>query len=103
MTPFPAEYDWLGFEARRLIMQFLADCIADSTITVDFLAYELKEPMVLAQLEQVGARLRAIIDDSTDNRDPATCEWTGAARLQISAGPAMSSACISATCSTTRS
>ena len=87
MTPFPAEYDWLGFEARRLIMQFLADCIADNTITVDFLAYELKEPMVLAQLEQVGVRLRAIIDDSTDNRDPATCESTGAARLQNSAGP----------------
>jgi len=86
MTPFPAEYDWLGFEARRLIMQFLADCVADSTITVDFLAYELKEPLVLAQLEQFGARLRAIIDDSADNRDPATCESTGAARLQISAG-----------------
>jgi len=86
MTPFAAEYDWLGFEARRLIMQFLADCVADSTITVDFLAYELKEPMVLAQLEQLGARLRAIIDDSVDNRDPATCESTGAVRLQNSAG-----------------
>ena len=87
MAPYAAEYDWLGFEARRLIMQFLADCIADSTITVDFLAYELKEPVVLSQLEQLGARLRAIIDDSTDNRDPTTCESTGAARLQVSAGP----------------
>lgn len=86
MTPYAAEYDWLGFEARRLMMQFLADCVADSTITVDLLAYELKEPMVLAQLEQLGAQLRAIIDDSTDNSNPATCESTGAARLQNSAG-----------------
>ena len=87
MTPYAAEYDWLGFEARRLMMQFLADCVADSTITVDLLAYELKEPLVLAQLEALGARLRAIIDDSTDNSDPATCESTAAQRLRGSAGP----------------
>ena len=58
-------YDWLGFEAYDLIFQFLKDVVEDPTVELDIFAYDLNEPDIVAQLEKIGPRLRAIIDDST--------------------------------------
>jgi phosphatidylserine/phosphatidylglycerophosphate/cardiolipin synthase-like enzyme len=58
-------YDWLGFEAYDLIFQFLKEAVDDKKIELDVFAYDLNEPDVVARLEQLGPRLRAIIDDST--------------------------------------
>jgi hypothetical protein len=57
-------YDWLGFDAYRLMIDFLDQAIADPDITVDALAYDLNEPDVVNRLEVLGDRLPIIIDDS---------------------------------------
>lgn len=87
-------YDWLGFEARDLIFQFLKQAVEDPTIELDVFAYDLNEPDIVAQLEQLGPRLRAIIDDSAKTKDgvttghgaAASAESKAALRLGSSAG-----------------
>ena len=95
-TKFPDTklYAWMGFEAYDLLMGFLDDAIADSTVEVDFFAYDFNEPDLLAKLEQLGPRLRAIIDDSTATKKgirsghgvPGSAESKAAKRLRASAG-----------------
>ena len=63
-TPFQKQYEWLGFEARQLMLGFLDDLIKDKTVTLDVFAYDFNEPEILQRLEQYGSRLRIIIDDT---------------------------------------
>jgi len=79
-------YRWLGFEAYDLIMNFLKEVAADETLTLDFFAYDLNEPDILALLEQMGGRLRAIIDDSAAHGEETSAESQAASRLSASAG-----------------
>lgn len=62
-------YDWLGFDAYRLLIDFLDQAVQDPEITVDALAYDLNEPDVVDRLEKLGDRLRIIIDDSVSTPD----------------------------------
>jgi len=78
-------YEWLGFEAYALIMDFLRDVAADDTLELDFFAYDLNEPDILALLEKIGPRLRAVIDNSKDHKD-GSAETQAAGRLEKSAG-----------------
>jgi hypothetical protein len=55
-------YEWLGFEAYELIMNFLTEVANDRTLSLDFFGYDLNEPDIVALLEKMGGRLRAIID-----------------------------------------
>jgi phosphatidylserine/phosphatidylglycerophosphate/cardiolipin synthase-like enzyme len=94
----PADiYRWLGFEAYDLFFGFLDEAISDATIEVDFFAYDLNEPDVVAKLQELGGRLRAIIDNSTSKNKAgkltghgvaASAESHAAKQLQISAGAA---------------
>ena len=89
-------YRWLGFEAADLLFGFLKDVVADTTVTLDVFTYDLNEPDILAYLEKMGPRLRAIMDDSTSpakGQNPPTghgnatsAESQAAARLMTSAG-----------------
>jgi phosphatidylserine/phosphatidylglycerophosphate/cardiolipin synthase-like enzyme len=88
-------YRWMGFGAYDLLMSFLDDAIADPTISVDFFAYDLNEPDVVSKLEQLGPRLRAIVDDSTTKNKAgklighgvaASAESHAVIRLRNSAG-----------------
>src|SRR5262249_9030887 len=79
-------YEWLGFEAYDLIMSFLREVIADKTLTLDFFAYDLNEPDIVALLAQTGHRLRAIIDNSGAHAAPSSAESQAAKRLAASAG-----------------
>jgi hypothetical protein len=81
MSPFQQHYDWLGFEARRLIYSVL-DQVADTPdLTMDALIYECKEPEILARLERLGVRLRAIVDDHGDQGENDSAESISAQRL----------------------
>lgn len=82
-SPFQKHYAWLGFEARRLIFDFLDAAIADPGLSVDALYYELREPDILKKLERLGGRLRIIIDDHGENKDPGSDESKAAKRLQV--------------------
>lgn len=87
-------YDWLGFEAYDLIFSFLDEVVADGTVTLDVLAFDLNEPDILGRLERLGKRLRVIIDDSarvkkgvvTGHGAADSAESKSAARLRASAG-----------------
>jgi phosphatidylserine/phosphatidylglycerophosphate/cardiolipin synthase-like enzyme len=89
-------YRWMGFEAVDLIFAMLDEAIADPAVTLDVFAYDLNEPDLVARLEQLGARLRILVDDST-TRSKTTGALTGhgiaasneseaAARLAVTAG-----------------
>ena len=39
-----------GSEARKLLFDFFADCKQDGTAKIDFLAYDLDEPDVIATI-----------------------------------------------------
>jgi phosphatidylserine/phosphatidylglycerophosphate/cardiolipin synthase-like enzyme len=79
-------YEWLGFEAYDLIMNILKEVASDKTLSLDFFAYDLNEPDIVALLEQMGGRLRAVIDDSKDHKPATSAELQAAKRLGASAG-----------------
>jgi phosphatidylserine/phosphatidylglycerophosphate/cardiolipin synthase-like enzyme len=57
-------YEWLGFEAYDLLFAFLKNAVNDPTIELDVFAYDLDEPEMVGLLNQLGNRLRIIIDNS---------------------------------------
>jgi phosphatidylserine/phosphatidylglycerophosphate/cardiolipin synthase-like enzyme len=67
---------WMGFEARRAILDVLRIAIDDPQAEVSVIAYDLNEPLIVDRLKQLGARLRIIIDDTTD-KDKDTGVVTG--------------------------
>lgn len=80
-------YAWLGFEAYRLLFDFLNWAVNDETVRIDAMAYDFNEPDILARLEALGDRLRIIIDDSKGHGGAGTAETEAAARLATAAGP----------------
>ncbi len=90
----PDIYSWLGFEAYDLIFNFLKEVADDPSVDLDLLAFDLNECDIVDQLEKLGPRLRAIIDNSTggSSEDPSghgaanSAESVAAARLSKSAG-----------------
>jgi hypothetical protein len=81
MSPFAKHYEWLGFEARRLIHAVLDQVSADTNLTLDALIYEFKEPDILRRMEALGSRVRALIDDHDEQGDSGSCESISADRL----------------------
>ncbi len=81
MAPFEKHYEWLGFEARRLIVDLLDQVAADPSLTLDALIYESKEPDVLRRLEALHGRVRAIIDDHDTQGEESSAETITANRL----------------------
>jgi phosphatidylserine/phosphatidylglycerophosphate/cardiolipin synthase-like enzyme len=79
---------WMGFEARHAILEVLDQAIADKKAQVRAIAYDLSEPDVVSRLEQLGSRLKILIDDSGDHGDTGSGETQSAQRLSASAGPA---------------
>jgi len=76
---------WMGFEARSAILEVLDQAIADQA-EVRVVAYELNLPDLVARLEQIGPRLKIIIDDSDDHGEADSGETQAAKRLSVSAG-----------------
>lgn len=77
---------WMGFEARSAILEVLDQAVANAQAQVRVVAYELSEPEIVSRLEQLGSRLKIIIDNSRDHKEPNSCESQAAARLAVSAG-----------------
>ena len=79
---------WMGFEARHAILEVLDQAIADKRAQVRAIAYDLSEPDVVSRLEQLGSRLKILIDDSGEHGDTGSGETQSAQRLSASAGSA---------------
>ena len=80
-------FDWMGFEARRVILDLLDQAIADAQAQVRVVAYDLNQPEVVTRLERLGARVKVIIDHSGDHGKPSAAENVAEQRLISSAGP----------------
>lgn len=83
--------DWMGFEAHRAIIAVLDQAIADEKAQVRVVAYDLNEPEVVSRLEQLGDRVKVIIDDSVDEKghghgEADSAETQAEHRLKASAG-----------------
>ena len=81
-------YQWMGFEAYALLFDFLEEAVNDTSISIDFFAYDLNEPDIVGKLAKLGNRLRTIIDDSGSHADKTSAESQSAAKLRSSAGKA---------------
>ena len=77
---------WMGFEAKKEIISLLDEAIADTTADVRAIAYDLNEPEVVSRLEQLGGRLKVIIDNSGDHGKDGSAENEAATKLAASAG-----------------
>jgi hypothetical protein len=78
-------YEWMGFEARSVILELLDEAIAKKA-DVRVIAYDLNLPEIVTRLERLKSRLKIIIDDSAEHKPPAAPESKSAARLRKSAG-----------------
>jgi phosphatidylserine/phosphatidylglycerophosphate/cardiolipin synthase-like enzyme len=87
-APYAAQYAWLGYHARKMIFDFLQECLADPEVTLDLFAYDIDEPDIVRLLQQFGPRLRAVLDDAPLHTAPGAVEPQVWARLKTSAGAA---------------
>jgi hypothetical protein len=76
--------EWMGFEARSAIIEVLDQALADKQAVVEVVAYDLNEPDIVLRLEQLGTRLRVIIDDEGAHGKSDSAETKAAARLRKS-------------------
>jgi hypothetical protein len=60
---FKEQYDFLGYTARKLLFDFLAEC-SQPDRRLDVFAYDFDEPDVLKALIDLGPRLRIWLDDA---------------------------------------
>jgi phosphatidylserine/phosphatidylglycerophosphate/cardiolipin synthase-like enzyme len=79
---------WMGFEARQVILEVLDQAVADKKAQVRVVAYDLNEPEVVARLEELGARLKVMIDDEGAHGEANSDETQAETRLKVSAGAA---------------
>lgn len=85
--PYERRWNWLGFHARRLIFDFLAEAEADSGLSLDVFAYDLDEPDFLRGLARLGPRLRAFLDDSKEHVKDGAPEIDARQLLEAAVGP----------------
>jgi phosphatidylserine/phosphatidylglycerophosphate/cardiolipin synthase-like enzyme len=78
--------NWMGFEARRAILDLLDRAIEDKSAEVRVVAYDLNLPAVVERLETLGDRLKVIIDDSGSHGKSNSSENKAAKRLAKTAG-----------------
>jgi hypothetical protein len=78
-------YEWMGFEARSMILELLDEAIKKKA-DVRVIAYDLNLPEIVTRLERLKSRLKIIIDDSAEHKAPTAPESRAAGRLRKSAG-----------------
>jgi hypothetical protein len=81
-------YAWMGFEARQVVLEVLDEAIKDPKAKVFVLAYDLNEPDIVTRLEQLGGRVKVIIDDDGEHGSKTSAERKAELRIAASAGAA---------------
>lgn len=62
--PYCQQYEWLGSHARKMVFDFVQECLTDKSITLDLFAYDLDEPDFVRAMQKMGIRLRAFLDNA---------------------------------------
>ena len=87
-TPYCKQYEWLGAHARKMVFDFINECLTDKTLSVDLFAYDLDEPDFVRDLQKLGIRLRAFLDNATLHTKKGALEIDAHNLLVKSAGAA---------------
>jgi hypothetical protein len=82
------KYTWLGYNARRMIFNFIQECVDDPEIEVHLFAYDLDEPDFIRDLQKLGPRLKAVLDNAKLHTKAGALEIKSKAALVASAGAA---------------
>lgn len=77
---------WMGFEARKAVIDLLDKALADASAEVRVTAYDFNEPEVLNRLVQLGNRVKVIIDNSKSHIEDGSAENEAEIKLIASAG-----------------
>ena len=85
-APFEKRYEWLGYHARKLVMKFLDEALADPTASLDVFAYDLDEPDVIRKLAALGGRARFVLDNADLHTKDGAVEPAVQALLRATAG-----------------
>jgi phosphatidylserine/phosphatidylglycerophosphate/cardiolipin synthase-like enzyme len=85
-TPYEEKYLWLGFHARKLMIDFIDEVVKDPRSTLDLFAYDIDEPYIVKQLQALKGRLRAVLDDAPLHTKEGAMEIEVLKRLKASAG-----------------
>jgi hypothetical protein len=66
---FEEQHEYLGWQARDRVMEFLDEILSDNSLRLDVFAFDLDEPVVVQKLIALAkqGRLRMILDDSKDH------------------------------------
>lgn len=83
-------YAWMGFEARRLVLQTLDDAIAalgSGPVEVGVVAYDFDLPEILSRLIALKGHVRVIIDNSDGHSGPKHAEDGAEAKLKAAGIP----------------
>jgi hypothetical protein len=86
--PYRKQYEWLGYHARKLVFDFVNECLTDKSVTVDLFAYDLDEPDFVRAMQKLGIRLRAYLDNAPLHTKKGALEIEAHKLLVKSAGAA---------------
>lgn len=67
-SKFMRQYKWLGANARKLVFEFLDECVRDANTELHVFAYDLDEPDIISKLVSMGSRVHIFQDDYTSTR-----------------------------------
>ncbi|MEP6671842.1 MAG: phospholipase D-like domain-containing protein [Chthoniobacter sp.] len=64
---FADQFEWMGWQARARILEFLDATLADPSLALDVFAFDLDEPVICDRLLTLArqGRLRILLDDSS--------------------------------------
>jgi phosphatidylserine/phosphatidylglycerophosphate/cardiolipin synthase-like enzyme len=85
---YAKQYEWLGYHARKMVFDFVEECLNDKRVTVDLFAYDLDEPDFVRAMQKMGKRLRAYLDNAPLHTKPGALEIDAHKLLVKSAGAA---------------
>jgi len=69
-------HEYLGWQTRQRIVDFLNEVIEDNSVSVDVFAYDLNEPFIVEQILQLAkeGRARVILDNYPDHKKAGSYE-----------------------------
>ncbi len=77
-TPFTYEeiHEYLGWQARDRIMEFLDEVLQNKNLKLDVFAYDLNEPTIIDKLLKLAkqGRVRILLDDYPGHKKPTSFE-----------------------------
>jgi hypothetical protein len=85
---YQAQYRLLGGHAREIIFRVLAETLTDPSLSLDVFAFDFNEPDIIRLLEEIGPRLRLILDNSKEHTRSHAPEVGALAAMRQTAGEA---------------